>query len=93
MDEVTRNVAEIEPADRRALEHVFGLPLRDDQQVVVRVESRSVPEEPKANGDQEAADEMALPDWCNVYEGLSDDEIAAIEKVMLTRTDLTRVSE
>ncbi|HEV2969807.1 MAG TPA: hypothetical protein VGY55_07440 [Pirellulales bacterium] len=93
MNEVTRSVAEIEPADRRALEHVFGLPLRDDQQVVVRVESRSVSEEPTANGDQEAADDTILPDWCNVYDGLSDDEIAAIEKVMLPRADLTRASE
>jgi hypothetical protein len=93
MDEVTRNVAEIEPADRRALEHVFGLPLRDDQQVVVRVESRSVAEEPKANGDQEAGEDMALPEWCNVYEGLPDDEIAAIERIMLPRADLTRASE
>jgi hypothetical protein len=34
-----------------------------------------------------------LPEWCNVYAGLSDDEIAILEKSILTRADLTRPSE
>ena len=33
---------------------------------------------------------LCLPDWCNVYEGLSDEEIAEIERIALTRADLTR---
>ena len=37
--------------------------------------------------------EDTLPDWCNVYEGLSDAEVAAIEEVTLTRANLTRPSE
>ena len=32
----------------------------------------------------------ALPKWCDVYAGLSDDEIAELEKVILIRADLTR---
>lgn len=31
-----------------------------------------------------------LPEWCNVYAGLTDDEIADLEKRILTRADLTR---
>lgn len=84
MEEITRNVTEIEPADRQALEHVLGRPLHDHQTVVVRVVSPHVPEGPQTNGDQATLDDE-LPEWCNVYEGLSDDEIAAIEKITLTR--------
>jgi hypothetical protein len=34
-----------------------------------------------------------LPEWCNVYAGLSDEEIQDLEKTILTRADLTRSSE
>jgi len=34
-----------------------------------------------------------LPVWCNVYEGLTDPEIAELEKTVLVRTDLARSSE
>ena len=37
-----------------------------------------------------AADAQRLPDWCNVYAGLTDDEVAEVEKVILQRADLTR---
>ena len=90
MEEVLRNVNDIEPADRRALEHILGRTLHDSQQVALRVSS---PDDARdvgtTNGDQ-ATDDETLPEWCNVYEGLSDAEIAAIEEVMLTRANLTR---
>jgi hypothetical protein len=35
------------------------------------------------------ADEGRLPEWCNVYEGLADEEIADLEKTILTRADLS----
>lgn len=31
-----------------------------------------------------------LPEWCNVYAGLTDEQIADLEKTILTRADLTR---
>lgn len=31
-----------------------------------------------------------LPAWCDVYDGLTDDEIADLENVILQRADLTR---
>jgi hypothetical protein len=31
-----------------------------------------------------------LPAWCNVYEGLTDWQVADLEKIVLTRADLTR---
>ena len=35
----------------------------------------------------------ALPEWCNVFDGLNDEQIADVEEVMLQRADLTRLSE
>jgi hypothetical protein len=85
--EVTRNVAEIAPPDRRVPEHVLGAPLADGQQVTERAFSPAECEayangEPGSFGDK-------LPEWCNVYEGLSDEDVAAIEAVVLSRGDLT----
>ena len=31
-----------------------------------------------------------LPDWCNVYEGVSDEQIADLERAISRRLDLTR---
>jgi hypothetical protein len=31
-----------------------------------------------------------LPDWCNVYEGLSDEEVAEVEAIALDRSHFTR---
>jgi hypothetical protein len=31
-----------------------------------------------------------LPEWCNVYAGLSDDQIANLERAILRRMELTR---
>ena len=45
--------------------------------------------EPQPDSDQTTV----LPDWCNVYKGLSDEEIAELERAILTRADLTRPSE
>jgi len=38
-------------------------------------------------------DTSALPDWCNVYERLSDDEINDMEQTILQRADLSRPCE
>ena len=43
----------------------------------------------RGNGTREGK----LPEWCNVYEGLTDEEIADLEKTILTRADLSRPSE
>lgn len=89
MESITRNVAEIGAADRQALEHVVGQQLRENQQVVIHIVNMDVPLAP-ANGKSPPG---KLPEWCNVYEGLSDAEVAEIEKVVLTRADLSRATE
>jgi hypothetical protein len=45
---------------------------------------------PEINTGQSAE---GLPDWCNVYEGLTEQEIEDIEKVILDRNGWTRDSQ
>ena len=89
MKSITCSVKDIGPADRRALEHVIGQRLSDRQQLVIQVVNPDVPRT-QAAAEPEAA---TLPDWCNVYEGLSDGEMSALGAVILTRADLSREAE
>lgn len=87
METITRNVKDIGSDDRRALEHVIGRPLAENQTIIISVT------EVHPKGDTRVATEGKLPDWCNVFEGLSDQEVADIEKIALTRADLSRTFE
>ena len=91
MENVVRNVRDIDSADRHALEHILGQRLRENQQLVIRVVTLGTgPQVAKPpNG---AAAVPSLPDWCRVYEGLTDQEIADVEEIALTRANLTRPS-
>ena len=92
MDTVIRNVNEIEAGDRPALEHVLGRPLRENQQLVIRIVDREV-SPPQSGTPPPPNGTPVLPEWCNVYEGLSDEQIAEIEKLVLQRADLSRPSD
>jgi hypothetical protein len=100
MDTIVRNIRDIDQADRSVLEHVLGQPLAETQQIVVQVVDAPSATAP-ANGnpaipvkaEDEATQPTVLPDWCNVYKGLSETEIDEIEKIALQRADLSRDSE
>jgi hypothetical protein len=90
MDTIIRKVKDIGSTDRRALEHVIGQHLSEHQQLVIQVVNVDLPQsEP---GDSASAEGM-LPDWCNVYQGLSDEAISSLEETVLTRADLSRAAE
>ena len=89
MESVICSVKDIETADRQAFEHVLGRPLGDHQQLVIRVVSA----DESSTHAAAAPGGVTLPDWCNVYEGLSEEEVSALEEVVLTRADLTRDAE
>lgn len=38
-------------------------------------------------------DELTVPEWCDVYTGLSDQEVAELEQVILRRADFSRYCE
>ncbi len=87
MDTYIRNVKDIGTSDRQALEHVIGQHLSEHQQLVIQIVN--------VDSQQEAAVESlsragSLPEWCHVYQGLSDEAISSLEQAVLTRADLSR---
>jgi len=96
MESTVRNVREIASDERRVYETVLGRRLREDQQVVLQVIGPG--DLPADEGGNKTAEDSAapqagpLPDWCRVYEGLSDQQIAEIEGVIFTRAEMTRPS-
>src|SRR5438093_1373533 len=89
METIVRNVRELKGDDRSAAEQLVGHSLRENQKLVIQVVNLDLATGRPGNGTSTGK----LPDWCNVYEGLTDEEIADLEKTILTRADLTRPSE
>ena len=89
MDAVIRKVRDIEENDRHVLENVLGRTLDENQQIVIHVVTLEGNPAPMA---RDVPDSDELPDWCNVYEGLTAEEVADLESVILERADLTRPS-
>ncbi len=87
MESIVRNVRDISTSDRLVLEHVLGQQLKENQTVIIQVinAGRFLAEQ------RDETTPNQLPAWCNVYAGLTDDQIAEIEEVILQRADLTRV--
>jgi hypothetical protein len=87
METITHNVSDLPGSDRTAAERLVGHPLGDDQRIVIQVENRgAVALESNVESDE-------LPNWCNVYEGLTDEQIGELEKAISRRLDLTRQSK
>jgi hypothetical protein len=94
METVIRNVDEIDAHDRQSLEQVLGFSLRENQQLVINIVNLEIPADTTSEPVSHTANgNPTLPEWCNVYEGLSDDEIAAMEQTILHRADMSRPSE
>ena len=89
MEKVIRNVADIDNADRRALEHLIGTHLADHQQVIIGIVDldRGSTDKPSAPTSEQ------VPDWWKIYEGLSDEEVDRLDRAIRQRANLTRVFE
>jgi hypothetical protein len=87
METITRNVRNLTSIDRCAAERIVGRGLSENQQLVIQVLSVDVGPtyDTIGNGDE-------LPAWCNIYEGLTDEQIVDIEK-SIVRTRTTRTIE
>lgn len=77
MENIVRNVRDIAAGDRPALEHVVGQALRENQQLIIQIVNIDLTSPPTNGGTTGVG---GLPEWCNVYEGLSDEEITDLEK-------------
>lgn len=90
MEAIIRNVRDINANERQVLERVLGKPLQEDQQVIEQILTLK-------NGATEKQPSEAvrgqLPDWCDVYAGLTDEQVADVEGVILQRADMSRTSE
>lgn len=90
MDTVIRKVDEIDDQDRQAIEHLLGLRLHENQQLVIQVITpQTVSDEGAANSETGSK----LPEWCDAYEGLSEAEVTKLEQTILTRADFSRPVE
>lgn len=85
METIIHNFGALDEAGRTAAETLVGHSLADNQQLVIQIVSQETPAmEAASTADDE------LPEWCNVYAGLSDGEIATLEQAISRRLDLTR---
>ena len=82
--ELKIDVATLDPQHRRALEEVIGHQLAANQRLIISVTELNVA---LGDGTQPA---QSLDDWTRIYDGLTDEQIEAVDKVAKTRTDLTR---
>lgn len=83
METIIRNVRDINTGERQVLEHVLGRHLGENQQVIIQVVTLP----------GEATPPPLLPAWCNVFAGLTEEDVAGVEAVMRQRTNLTRSNE
>ncbi len=88
METIKRQVGELQANERSAAELLLGHRLRGNEQLILHVVELDVVAPP----DNDAQLAQTLPEWCNVYKGLTDAEIDDIDK-SITRCDMTRSFE
>ena len=76
METITCNIRDLPPGERSAAETLVGHRLSEDQQLVIQVRQA----EPSSRESPNGSPNDELPSWCDVYAGLSDEQIAHIEK-------------
>ena len=88
METIKRQVGELQANERSAAELLLGRRPRGNEQLILQVLELDVAEPPT----NDSPPTQALPEWCNVYRGLTDAEIDEIDKA-ITRCNLTRSFE
>lgn len=88
METITRDVGQMKSQERSAAELLVGHALREHERVIVHVLSVDAVET-VADETQPTA---TLPDWCNVYKGMTDAEVDEVQQ-SITRCNVTRSFE
>lgn len=83
METVVHNIRDLKGNKRSAAEQLVGHALRENQQLVIQVVTLDLGSTPTGA----VAGEGKLPEWCNVYEGLTDAEVDEIEKSIVRSHD------
>ena len=92
METIKRHVRELSNDECRLYEQTIGHALRENQQIIIQIITVDAGSEPPEN-EVGSPSTASLPSWCNVYDGLSDEEIEDVERIALERSDLTRPSD
>lgn len=88
METITRQVGELLANERSAAELLLGHRLRGNERLILQVLDMEASQSP--GQDSEPAE--MLPSWCNVYEGLTEEEVDEIDQ-SITRCNLPRSDE
>ena len=88
METITRQVGELQANERSAAELLLGHTLRGHERLILQVMEIDVTVPPT----EDSLSAQALPEWCNIYKGLTDEEIDNIDR-SITRSYLTRSFE
>jgi hypothetical protein len=77
--ETFRRIHELDPTDLPIVERVFGLKLdaTTDAVLILRVT-------PATQQPTDQSDEPEVPAWCNVLEGMSDEDLADFDAILNT---------
>lgn len=86
METITRQVGELQANERSAAELLLGHRLRGNERIILHVLDLDVAH-PTV---QDSRPAQTIEDWTNVYDGLSDGEIDAIDSIAKSRANLTR---
>ncbi len=84
METITRRVRDLEAIERSAVERLVGHGLRENQQLIIQVVNVDLGGETPATGTP-----SGLPSWCNVYEGMSGEDISNVEQSII-RNNVSR---
>ncbi len=78
MESIVKNVRDLDQADRSVLERVVGHELSAGHQLIIQVV-------PLPNGEiaESAARAIELPEWCNIYQGLSDADVDELDAAIV----------
>jgi hypothetical protein len=91
METIIRHVRDIDTAERHMLEHVIGQQLQENQKIIIQVVGLGNEAAAEPAGTEVSPSDQ-LPEWCNIYEGLSEKEIDEIDAIIRERANLTRPS-
>lgn len=76
METFVRHVRDLDQQDRFALERVVGHSFGESQQLLIQVTGD--PANRPVNG--EPVEKGQLPDWCHVYEGLTEEQVDELDQ-------------
>jgi len=98
MESISRNVDDLTIAERQVYETALGHQLHAGQKIIVQlldveVSDAQASTQPSSflqeNGSPQNG-HAKLPEWCNVFRGLSDQEVEAVEESILARSPASR---